>query len=211
MRSCSRDKQRKRHLYWNRFGYRSIRMWNLRLGRAYAASGQTAKAAETLGNIYYTMPASTEADAAYAELKKLPSVPPPTVAQLKTRAEGLINRQRYADAADEYRSLVNESSPDDRPRMQLALADALHRSGQESGRQAGTRFAGQCEWRIECAAAVSFGPSRMDRERQRHVLPDGRRVATSRSGQSLAGTGATIGGQLASGASRVRPGPRRIP
>jgi len=99
------------------------------LGRAYAASGQTAKAAETLANIYYTMPASTEADAAYAELKKLPSVPPPTVAQLKTRAEGLMNRRRYADAADEYRSLVNESSPDDRPRMQLALADALHRSG----------------------------------------------------------------------------------
>ena len=99
------------------------------LGRAYAASGQSAKAAETLANIYYTMPASTEADAAYAELKKLPSVPPPTVAQLKTRAEGLMNRRRYADAADEYRSLVNESSPDDRPRMQLALADALHRSG----------------------------------------------------------------------------------
>jgi len=99
------------------------------LGRAYAASGQTAKAAETLANIYYTMPASTEADAAYAELKKLPSVPPPTVAQLKTRAEGLMNRRRYGDAADEYRSLVNESSPDDRPRMQLALADALHRSG----------------------------------------------------------------------------------
>ncbi len=99
------------------------------LGRAYAASGQTAKAAETLGNIYYTMPAAAEADAAYAELRKLPSVPPPTVAQLKTRAEALISRHRYADAADEYRSLVNASSPDERPRMQLALADALHRGG----------------------------------------------------------------------------------
>src|SRR4029077_13591191 len=43
------------------------------LGRSYAASGQTAKAAETLENVYYTMPASAEADAAYAELKKLPS------------------------------------------------------------------------------------------------------------------------------------------
>jgi soluble lytic murein transglycosylase len=99
------------------------------LGRAYAASGQTAKAADTLGNIYYTMPAATEADAAYAELKKLPSVPPPTVAQLKTRAEGLMSRHRYADAADEYRSLINAASPDDRARMQLALADALHRAG----------------------------------------------------------------------------------
>lgn len=99
------------------------------LGRAYAASGQTAKAAETLDHIYYTMPAATEADAAYAELMKLPSVPPPTVAQLKTRAEALISRHRYTDAADEYRSLVNATSPDDRPKMQLALADALHRGG----------------------------------------------------------------------------------
>ena len=99
------------------------------LGRAYAASGQTAKAAETLGNIYYTMPGATEADAAYAELRKLPSVPPPTVAQLKTRAEALISRHRYADAADEYRSLVNATGPDERPKMRLALADALHRGG----------------------------------------------------------------------------------
>ncbi len=97
------------------------------LGRAYAASGKTAKAAETLANIYYTMPASAEADAADAELKKLPLVPQPTVAQRKTRAEGLMNRRRYADAADEYRSLANEVSPDDRGSMQLALADALHR------------------------------------------------------------------------------------
>jgi len=45
------------------------------------------KAADVFENIYYTMPASTEADAAYAELKKkLPSVPPPTALQLKTRA-----------------------------------------------------------------------------------------------------------------------------
>jgi len=79
------------------------------LGRAYAASGQTAKAAETLENIYYTIPGSTEADAAYAELRKLPSAPPPSIAQLKTRAEGLISRKRYADAADEYRTLVNQA------------------------------------------------------------------------------------------------------
>jgi soluble lytic murein transglycosylase len=105
----------------------------LALGRAYAAAGQTAKAAETFANIYYTMPASADADAAYAELKKLPSVPPPTVAQIKTRADGLMSRKRYADAADEYRSLINEIGPDansaERSGIQLALADALHRGG----------------------------------------------------------------------------------
>ena len=99
------------------------------LGRAYAAAGQTAKAAETFENIYYTMPTAAEADAAYAELKKLPSVPPATTSQLKTRADGLMNKHRYADAADEYRSLVNQVSPAERPPMQLALADALHRGG----------------------------------------------------------------------------------
>jgi len=99
------------------------------IGRAYASLGQTVKAAETFENIYYTMPASAEADAAYAELKKLPSVAPLAPAQLKTRVEALMSRKRYADAAEEYRSLVNMASPADRPMMQLALADALHRSG----------------------------------------------------------------------------------
>ena len=101
----------------------------LALGRAYAAAGQSAKAAETFQNIYYTMPGSADADTAYAELKKLPSVPPPTFIQIKTRADGLMNRKRYAEAADEYRSLVNEASPDVRPVMQLSLVEALHRSG----------------------------------------------------------------------------------
>ncbi|MGA9392229.1 MAG: transglycosylase SLT domain-containing protein [Candidatus Sulfotelmatobacter sp.] len=99
------------------------------LGRAYAGLGQTVKAAETFENIYYTMPASTEADAAYAELKKLPSVAPPSPTQLETRVEALVSRKRYAEAAEEYRTLSNLVGPEDRPRMQLALADALHRCG----------------------------------------------------------------------------------
>ncbi len=109
------------------------------LGRAYAASGQNVKAAETLENIYYTMPASAEADSAFAELKKLPAIAPPAAAQLRVRADALMTRKRYAEAADEYRTLVN-SSPvpalsnqappgEDRPKLELALAEALHKSG----------------------------------------------------------------------------------
>ncbi|MGA8214819.1 MAG: transglycosylase SLT domain-containing protein [Candidatus Sulfotelmatobacter sp.] len=101
----------------------------LALGRAYAAAGEAAKAAEALENIYYTMPASADADTAYAELKKLPPVPPPTPAQLKTRADGLMGKKRFADAADEYRALVNEVSAESKPTVQIALADALHRGG----------------------------------------------------------------------------------
>jgi soluble lytic murein transglycosylase len=99
------------------------------LGRAYAASGQSAKAAEALGNIYYNMPTSTEADAAYAEMKKLPSLPPATAAQRKTRGDLLMKARRYNDAADIYRDLLAASSPTDRPAIEITLAEALRRSG----------------------------------------------------------------------------------
>jgi soluble lytic murein transglycosylase len=101
------------------------------LGRAYAGSNQPAKAAETLANIYYAMPTAAEADAAYTELRKLPSAPAPTITQLRARAIGLTNHKRYADAIDTYRSLANESSPADRATMQLALADVLHHAGKD--------------------------------------------------------------------------------
>ena len=101
----------------------------LALGRAYAASGQTAKAATVFQNIYYTTPSAAEAEAAYSELKKLPSVPPPTVSQIKTRADALMTKKRYAEAADDYRALANQTPANERPVAQLSLAEALHRSG----------------------------------------------------------------------------------
>jgi soluble lytic murein transglycosylase len=99
------------------------------LGRAYAALGQTTKAAEALANVYYNMPTAPEADAAYAELRRLPSSPPATLAQRKTRADLLMKAKRYNDAVDEYRELATHAAPEERPAAQLALADAMHRSG----------------------------------------------------------------------------------
>jgi soluble lytic murein transglycosylase len=99
------------------------------LGKAYAALGQTSKAADALANVYYNMPTAQEADAAYGELKKLPSVPPATTAQRKTRAELLMKAKRYNDATDEYRELASHATAESRPAAELALADALHRSG----------------------------------------------------------------------------------
>ena len=75
------------------------------------------------------MPTSAEADAAYAELRKLPSVPPPSFGQRKTRADLLMKGRRYAEATEEYRSLASEGAAENRPALQLALADAYHRSG----------------------------------------------------------------------------------
>ena len=101
----------------------------LAVGKAYVALGKNQKAADALENVYYNMPTSAEADAAYAELKKLPSIPPATPTQRKTRADLLMKARRYNDAADEYRDLVIHSTPDARPAAELALADALHRAG----------------------------------------------------------------------------------
>jgi soluble lytic murein transglycosylase len=99
------------------------------LGRCYVALGQQAKAAEALANVYYNMPTSAEAEAAYADLRKLSAAPPPTPAQRKTRADLLMKAKRYNDATDDYRELASHASPDGRPAAELALADALHRSG----------------------------------------------------------------------------------
>ncbi len=100
------------------------------LGRAYAAIGQKDKAAEALANVYYNMPTAAEADAAFAELKKLPSLPPASPAQRKTRADLLMKAKRYNDAVDEYRELASHATAESRPAAaELALADALHKSG----------------------------------------------------------------------------------
>jgi soluble lytic murein transglycosylase len=101
----------------------------LAIGKAYASLGQTPKASEALSNVYYNMPTSAEADPAYAELKKLSVATQPTAAQRKTRADLLMKARRYGDAADEYRELASHATPADRVTLELALADALHRSG----------------------------------------------------------------------------------
>ncbi len=101
----------------------------LTLGRAYAALGQTARAAAALANVYYNMPTSSDAEAANAELRKLPQAPAATSAQRKTRGDLLLKVRRYSDAADEYRQWLSHASPDERATATLALADALHHAG----------------------------------------------------------------------------------
>jgi len=107
--------------------------FELTLGRAYAAAGQPAKAAEILRNLYVTMPLSPEASQADVELKKLASATPlPSLGPdgRRTRADLLAKGKRFGEAADEYRALLNVATPNDRPDVELALAVALRRSGQ---------------------------------------------------------------------------------
>ena len=99
------------------------------LGRAYAALGENDKAAEALETVYYTMPMASEADGAHAALEKLPIVSAPKVSQRETRAEVLMKHRQYADAAEEYRGLLNEVGSETRAAVELELGDALHRAG----------------------------------------------------------------------------------
>jgi soluble lytic murein transglycosylase len=106
----------------------------LALGKAYAAAGQPAKAADILRNLYITMPLSPEASQADIELKQLASVSslaPLGLAGRRTRADLLAAGKRFSEAADEYRDLLSAVSPSERPELQLALAVALRRSGQD--------------------------------------------------------------------------------
>ena len=105
----------------------------LALGRAYAASGESEKAVNVLRNLYFTMPLSPEASQADEELKKLAASSPLPASSLnlrRTRADLLAKGKRFSDAADEYRALVEQVSPPERAELQLTLAVALRRAGQ---------------------------------------------------------------------------------
>ena len=102
------------------------------LGRAYAATGEPAKAAPIFRNLYFTMPLSGEASQAQTELNKLAGttqLPPPSLEQRKTRADVLANGKQFAEAADEYRDLAEEVNPAERPALQMAMAEALRHAG----------------------------------------------------------------------------------
>ncbi len=180
------------------------------LGRAYAILGQTQKAADALANVYYNMPTAAEADAAFAELKRLPSAPPATPAQRKTRADLLMKAKRYNDAVDEYRELALNASPEGRPAAELTLADALHRSGRN--REAKSELStlpgttpDQNAQRLYILGEVFFA---LDENADFYRIR--RRTSANRAHQFLARAGTTLGGESASGASRVRAGARRL-
>ena len=103
-------------------------------GRAYEAAGDNQKAESAFRNVYFNLPNSIEADAAGRELHKLGISG--SVAERRTRADLLLKAKHYSDAAHDYRDLVEEVSPAERPQVQLALAGALEKSDHSrDGRQ----------------------------------------------------------------------------
>jgi soluble lytic murein transglycosylase len=105
----------------------------LTLGRAYEAAGDLPNAVAVLRHLYFTIPLSGEAATAETELRKLASTPgvsPPSFGERRNRADTLLKARRYADAASTYRDLMNEATTTDKPSIQLALSEALLRSGE---------------------------------------------------------------------------------
>lgn len=101
------------------------------LGQAQLKAGETAKGADTLRHVYFSLPLSPEADKAATLLRALPEGLGSTFALEKVRADVLARARRYRDAATEYRALLALASDQDRPAVEVALGGALHRSGND--------------------------------------------------------------------------------
>jgi len=104
----------------------------LALSRAYEATDQPAKALTIFRNLFYTMPTSWEASQVQSDLTKLTTqtqAPPVGMEARRTRADLLMKAKQFSDAANEYRTLMGDVTPGERPAVLLALAEALRRSG----------------------------------------------------------------------------------
>jgi soluble lytic murein transglycosylase len=97
----------------------------LALGHAYLNSGNPAKGMEILRHLYLTMPLSTEAAQAGAELIAKGSNPTGSYSDLKMHASLLAQGNRWADATREYRQLLNMAPPAERGEIEIGLGNAL--------------------------------------------------------------------------------------
>lgn len=103
------------------------------LGRAYEADNQPAKALAIFRNLYYTMPLSWEASQVQGDLSRLAlaaHAQPVSVDAQRTRADLLAKGKQFSEAANEYRDLLNEVSPAERPMVQIEVAECLRHAGQ---------------------------------------------------------------------------------
>lgn len=106
----------------------------LALGRAYATSGQTAKAVSIWNHVFAEMPLSPEASTAQIELLKVSAqgfVSTPTLEQRLTRADLLMKGHRYDLAGDEYRAVLDTIRSDMsqqslQRQLQVKLAGTLY-------------------------------------------------------------------------------------
>ncbi len=118
----------------------------LALGRAYLKAGDNKQATEVLRRVYFGLPLSAEAEDAKVLLATIADAPPAEFSLRKLRADVLLQGHRSRDAADEYRQLLGDVPAAQRPGIELALAVALRRSGEEvQARDMLEHFSGSAE------------------------------------------------------------------
>ena len=96
----------------------------LALGRAYRASGQLQKAAESFRRIYSAMPLSGEAADARTQLSIL-KAPLGGPVERRVRANLLFKDRHYQEAANEYQQLASEADSNSRAELYSVLAASL--------------------------------------------------------------------------------------
>lgn len=103
----------------------------LELGRAYAATGDTARAAQLWKKLVLESPTAPEAAEALQELRAQASRTNQealTYDERRQFADALMKRRRYSLAVGEYRALLRERESDE---VLVALGGALYRSGND--------------------------------------------------------------------------------
>ncbi|MGZ4812501.1 MAG: lytic transglycosylase domain-containing protein [Terriglobales bacterium] len=99
-------------------------------GRALLRAGDTARGTDVLRHIYFSTPLAAEAEDAGKLLSASGEIGANYALQ-KARADQFAQAKRYREAAQEYRSLLPLATPEDRPAVEVALAGALHHSGDD--------------------------------------------------------------------------------
>ncbi len=101
----------------------------LALGKAYLKTENGAKGFEILKRVYFNFPTSWQADQAASTLTAAGSALIGSFEDERTRADLLSKAGRWSDAANEYRQLTTSAPEAERGNMQIMLAIALRRSG----------------------------------------------------------------------------------
>ncbi len=99
-------------------------------GRALLRSGDATRGADVLRHMYFSTPLAAEADDAGKLLNAAGGLGANYALQ-KTRADQFAQAKRYREAVQELRSLRELATPEERPAVEVALAGAIHRSGDD--------------------------------------------------------------------------------
>jgi soluble lytic murein transglycosylase len=102
------------------------------LGKAYVQNGQGRMGAEILQRVYYDYATSSLADAAEADLRRIPeepSLPAVTYAEHLTRADALYKARRYPAAASEYQYVVDFAPAGQQSAGLIQLANSYMKEG----------------------------------------------------------------------------------